>query len=158
MRNGLFGIKKEGYLWEQNKFTSERGAHNKNIELFFCVIKNFPWDKMHSNLTVDLHWLNCISSLMLVLMFIGDILDMDQDEALTHSSSQTCTSTSNETRTSNATHTSSEKPLNVRSRRWFNTFRDSSVLYRYIGTCLKFMHMQNFDYACILIFVLKLVH
>ena len=91
MRNGLFGINKGGYLWEQHKFTSERWAHNKYIELVFCVLKKFPWAKLHSNLTVGLHWLNCISSLMLVLMFIGDIVEMDRDEAFTHSLSQLCT-------------------------------------------------------------------
>ena len=158
MRNGLFGINKGGYLWEQHKFTFERGAHNKYIELVFCVLKKFPWDKLHRNLIASLHWLNYISSLMFVLMFVGDILEMDRDEALTHSSSQICTRTSNETRMPNTTHTSSETPSNVRSLRWSDTSRDSNVLYRDTCTCLKFMHMQSFEYACIFIFVLNLVH
>ena len=147
MRNGLFGINKGGYLWEQHKFTSERGAHNKYIELVFCVLKKFPWAKLHSNLNVSLHWLNCISSLMLVLMFIGDIIEMDQDEVLTHSLIQICSMRSNEMRIPYTTHTSSETPSNVCSRRWSDTSRDSSVLYRGTDTCLKFMHMQNFEYA-----------
>ena len=76
MRNGLFEINKEGYMWEQHKFTSERGTHNKYIELVFCILKKLPWDKLHNNVTVSLHWINYISSLMLVLMFIGDIIEM----------------------------------------------------------------------------------
>ena len=158
MRNVLFGINKRGYLWEQHKFTLERGTNNKYIEFVFCVLKNFPWDKIHSNLTVSLHWLNCISSLMFVLMFIGDILDIDRDEELTHSLSQRCTRTSNEMRMPNTTHTSSEMPLNVRSLRCYDTPRDSSVLYQDTSMCLKFMHMQKFAYSCIFIFVLNLVH
>ena len=85
--------------------------------------------------------MNYISSLMLVLMFIGDILEMDQDEALTHFSSQICTRTSNETRMPNTTHTFSETPSNVRSQRWsdtsrdsIDTSRDSIVLYQDNGT------------------------
>ena len=145
-------------MWEQQKFTSKRGEHNKYIELFFCVLRNFLWDKLHSNLIVGLHWLNCISSLMLVLMFIGDIVEMDRDEEFTHYSSQRCTQTSIETRMPNTTHTSIETPSNVCSQRWSKTSRDSRVLYRDIGTCLKFMHLQNFEYAYIFIFSLNLVH
>ena len=73
---------------------------------------------------------------------------MDRDEDLTHSSSKKCTWTYNETRTPNTTHTSSETPLNLRSQTWSNTSRYSSVLYRDTSTCLKFMHMQTFEYAC----------
>ena len=59
----------------------------------------------------------------------------------------------------NTTHTSTETPSNVRSQRWSETSRDSSVLYQdTIGMCLKFMHMQNFEYACIFIFVLNIFH
>ena len=100
----------------------------------------------------------CISSLMLVFMFLGDILEMDRDEELTHSLSQICIRTLNEMRASNATHTYSETPSNSHSQRWSDTSRDSSVLYQDTGTCLKFMHMQNFEYACIFKFVLNLVH
>ena len=134
-------VNKGGYLWEQHNFTSERGAKNKYIELLFCVLRNFLWAKLHSNLTASLHWLNCISSLMLVLMFIGDIVEMDRDKKLTHSSSQICTRSSNETMTPITTHTSSEIPSNVRSQIWSDTSRDYSVLYWDIGMCLKFMHM-----------------
>ena len=95
---------------------------------------------------------------MLVLMFIGDIVEMDRDEALTHFSSKRCTQTSIETRTLNTTHTSIETPSNVCSQRWSKTSRDSGILYRDTGTCLKFMHMPNFEYTCIFIFVLNLVH
>ena len=73
---------------------------------------------------MDEEWINYISSLLLVLMFIGDILEMDRDEALTHFLSQICIRTSNETRTSNATHTSSETLLNVHYQRWSDTSRD----------------------------------
>ena len=134
------------------------GTNNKYIELVFCVLKIFPWAKLHRNITVRVHGLNCISSLMLVFMFIGDILDMDRDEVLTHSSIQICIRTSNETRKSNATHTSIETPLHVCSWRWSNTSRDSYVLYRDTCKCLKFMHMQNFEYSCIFIFVLNICH
>ena len=92
-------------------------------------------------------------------MFIEDIVEMDRDKAFTHYSSQICTRTSIETRMPNTTPTSSEIPSNVFSQRWSDTSRDSSVLYRdTIGMCLKFIHMQNFEYACIFIFVLSLVH
>ena len=75
----------------------------------------------------------------------------------THYSSRRCTKTS-ETRTPNTTPTFTETTSNVLSQRWSETSRDSSVLYRdTIGMCLKFMHMQNFEYACIFIFVLNLV-
>ena len=78
---------------------------------------------------------------------------MDRDKAFTHSLSQRCTQTSIEKMTPNTTPTSTETPSNVRSQRWSKTSRDSSVLYRdTIGMCLKFMHMQNFEYACIFIF------
>ena len=63
-----------------------------------------------------------------------------------------------ETRIPNTTHTSTATHSNVRSQRWFDTYRDSSVLYRDNGTCLKFMNMQNFEYARMFIFVLNLVH
>ena len=83
---------------------------------------------------------------------------MDRDEAVIHSLSQRCTQTY-ETRTPNTTPTSIEIPSNVRSQIWSESSRDSSILYRdTIGMCLKFMHMQNFEYACIFIFVLSLVH
>ena len=153
MRNGLFGINKGGYLWEHHNLTSERGAHNKYIELFFFVLKSFLWDNLHSNLIIGLHWLNCISSLILVFIFIGEIEEMDRDEALNHSSSQRCTKTYMETGTPNTTYTFTKTPLNVLSQRWYDTSRDSSVLYQDTSTCLKFMHMQNFEYACIFIFV-----
>ena len=100
----------------------------------------------------------CISLLILVFMFIGDTLEMDQDEVLTRSLSQIYIRTYNERRMSNATHTSSETPSNAHSPRWAETSRDSSVLYGDTGMCLKFMHMQNFEYACIFIFVLNIVH
>jgi len=61
MRNGLFEINKGGYMWEQHKFTSERGENNKYIPLFFFLSSK------------TLYGINYISSLMLVLMFIGDI-------------------------------------------------------------------------------------
>ena len=48
--------------------------------------------------------------------------------------------------------------INVFSQRWSETSKYSSVLYRDIGMCLKFMHIQNFEYAYIFIFVLNLVH
>ena len=117
MRNDLFRINKEGYLWEQNGFTSEIWAHNKYIELFFCVLENFLWAKLHSNLIVNLHWIDCISSFMFVLMFQGDIVEMDRDEAFIHSSSQICTRTYIETRIPNTIHTSIETSSNVRSQR-----------------------------------------
>ena len=91
-------------------------------------------------------------------MFIGDIVEMDRDEALTHSLSQICIRTYTETRKPNTTHTSTETSSNFPSQRWSDTSRYSSVLYRDTGMCLKFMHMQNFEYACIFIFVLNLVH
>ena len=82
---------------------------------------------------------------------------MVRDKVVPHSLSRRCTWTF-ETRTPNTTPTSTERPSNVRSQRWFESSRDSSVLYRYIiGMCLKFMHMQNFEYACVFIFVLNLV-
>ena len=83
---------------------------------------------------------------------------MDQDEVLTHSSSKICTSTSNETRNPNTIGMYSETPSNVHSQKWSHTSRDSSVLYQETSTCLKFLHIQNFEYACIFIFVLHLVH
>ena len=83
---------------------------------------------------------------------------MDRDEAFTHSSSQRCTQTSTETRMPNTTHMSIETPSNVLSQRWSETSRDSRVLYRDTGTSLKFMHLQNFEYAYIFIFVLNRVH
>ena len=68
---------------------------------------------------------------------------MVQDKVVTHSSSRKCIETY-ETRTPNTTPTSTEIPSNVRSRRWSESSRDSSVLYRdTLGMCLKFMHMQN---------------
>ena len=83
---------------------------------------------------------------------------MDRDDDVTHSLIRRCTRTT-ETRTPNTTPTSSERPSNVRSGRWFESSRDSSVLYRdTTGMCLKFMYMKFFEYACIFIFVLSLVH
>ena len=93
----------------------KRGTNNKYIELVFCVLNRFPWDKLHRNLTVSLHGINCISSVTFVFMFIGDILEMDRDKAFTHYLSQICIRTSNETRKSNATHTPIETPSNVHS-------------------------------------------
>ena len=68
---------------------------------------------------------------------------MVQDKVVPHSLSRRCTETS-KTGTPNTTPMSTERPSNVRSRRWFESSRDSSVLYRdTLGMCLKFMHMQN---------------
>ena len=68
---------------------------------------------------------------------------MDRDKAVTHSLSQRYTKTF-ETRMPNTTPASTKIPSNVRSRRWFESSRESSVLYRdTLGMCLKFMHMQN---------------
>ena len=59
------------------------------------------------------------------------------DEEVIHSLSRRCTWTF-ETRTPNTTPTSTERPSNVRSRRWFESSRDSSVLYRdTVGICLN---------------------
>ena len=68
---------------------------------------------------------------------------MVQDKVVTHSLSRRCTETS-KTRMPNTTPTSTERPSNVHSRRWSESSRDSSILYRdTLGMCLKFMHMQN---------------
>ena len=91
MRNGLFMINKGGYLWEQHKFTSERGAHNKYMQLFFFVLKNFLWDKLHDFIDA------CFD------VYSRYIVDMDRDEKVIHSLSRICTQTS-ETRTPNIQH------------------------------------------------------
>ena len=68
---------------------------------------------------------------------------MVRDKVVTHSSIQRCIETC-EIRTHNTTPTSTEIPSNVRSRRFSESSRDSSVLYLdTLGMCLKFMHMQN---------------
>ena len=68
---------------------------------------------------------------------------MVRDKVVNHSSSRRCTETS-ETRNPNTTPTSTEIPSNVHSRIWYESYRDSSILYRdTLGMCLKFMHMQN---------------
>ena len=68
---------------------------------------------------------------------------MVRDKVVTHSLIQRCIETS-ETTTPNTTPTSTDRPSNVRSQRWFESSRDSSILYRdTLGMCLKFMHMQN---------------
>ena len=75
---------------------------------------------------------------------------MDRDKAVTHSLSRRYTQTF-ETSMPNTTPTSTEIPSNVHSQIWFESSRYSSILYRdTIDMCLKFMHMKNFGYACIL--------
>ena len=81
---------------------------------------------------------------------------MVRDKVVTHSSSQRCTETS-ETRTPNTTPTSTERPSNVRSQRWYESSRDSSVLYQdTLGMCLKlakFMSMREYLYFFQVLFI-----
>ena len=62
---------------------------------------------------------------------------MVQDKVVTHSLSRRCIEKS-DTRTPDTTPISTERHSNVRSRRWSESSRDSSVLYRdRVGMCLN---------------------